>query len=340
MNHIVQFHSQSAFVEPSAEVKALDSMTKDNFYLRNWSREIRRFLPVSPTAPAEPGNPIFDQLSRFGFIHINSYIEPNDLLRFAMWIDKEILLNIDRTFAAVLPPSLFAELHAMLGVVPRNNTNNSILEISERYFLKSSSIMDAIRKYLHNDPICIGNQLVHWTNIFASKGAGYWHRDLGGTLLKAYFCISAANKSYPLDIVPFPLLDPAPRAYEIQRPTPLEQLISTQDFIEINMSPGDLIIFDTNCIHRGRYFESHLSQAKHHRTIMQVFLTNRRVDQLVRENPFKNSPMHRVIDKRNSDEWNEFKDYSFPDAETAVDMALSAEHLNILRNQYIQGIYL
>ena len=341
MNQIVQFHAQSEPFSDStllAEIRNSDSTSQD-VQLCNWRRELRSYLPLR----FRPSNPILEKLTSQGFIHIKGYIDESDLFRLSSWAKENVRLNSDKTFAAILPPQLSSQLHIMLGVVPppNNNTHHSILDLSQRYLTKAQPVHQAISDYLRNDPICIGNQLVHWTNIFTSKGAGYWHRDLGGTLLKAYFCISATKEgSYPFDIVPFPLLDPTPRAYELTRPSPLEELITHQDFRSINLSAGDLLVFDTNCIHRGRYFEQRFSSFKHHRTIMQVFLTNKRVEHLVRENPFHKAPMHKVVAMRNRYEWNQYKIYSFPDAETAADMELSAELLKALSTMYTQATYL
>lgn len=93
--------------------------------------------------------------------------------------------------------------------------------------------------------------------------SGYWHRDSLGSRLKLFWCVHEAENAPSTHIIPSCLLDPAPREWEMIRTEAksledhrnkfLEQEFSRFNPLVISQQKGSLLVFDTNCVHRGDY---------------------------------------------------------------------------------------
>jgi hypothetical protein len=94
--------------------------------------------------------------------------------------------------------------------------------------------------------------------------SGFWHRDPVGTHLKVFICLHSNASCPTTQIVPCPYLSPLAREWEMIRTQKhltkespqyrmLDNLISDIGTVTISQDVGSVLIFDTNCIHRGCY---------------------------------------------------------------------------------------
>ena len=109
--------------------------------------------------------------------------------------------------------------------------------------------------------------------------SGYWHRDAVGPRLKIFFCISTGSNS-PTTEMSNPFLDPVPRNWEMFRTDPKQlkstdyksflEVISNTNFVSYDLKAHQILLFDTNCVHRGSYLASPSSEYQDDRILFQL----------------------------------------------------------------------
>ena len=127
-------------------------------------------------------------------------------------------------------------------------------------------ITEAITHYLG------GSYLIHECYLFLRRKcsdnekiqtSGFWHRDAMGTRLKLFICLDNTNGTPGTSIVGHPYLDPVPHLWEMIRANEpshelpemkkLNEMITNFNPQTIDLNPGQVLLLDTNSVHRGEY---------------------------------------------------------------------------------------
>ena len=145
------------------------------------------------------------------------------------------------------------------------------LSIAWKLLQSIPNLFNAIRRHLGGDFVV--QEAYHFIAKEYNKKSmvntsGFWHRDSVGRRIKVFICLETSGYSPITQVLPCTYLDPIPRMWEMVRAEissksnnnvrneNMERLKSElQQFrrIEQQYNEGDIVLLDTNAIHRGIY---------------------------------------------------------------------------------------
>lgn len=158
------------------------------------------------------------------------------------------------------------------------DVNSMNVELSKEELVLAWSLLESIPNLFDTVKRHLGGEFVvqeayHFVASNYSKKSkvstsGFWHRDSVGRGIKIFICLNTTGHSPLTAVLPCTYLDPIPREWEMIRAaisSTADSNVTTEPMNKLNSefnkfnqvkqsySQGDIVLLDTNAIHRGIY---------------------------------------------------------------------------------------